>query len=84
MYRLPVTDEETRCPSDGTLRNGDILDVRREETGSRHPADISLHPMSRPNEVEHEAVSRMIDMARLLHGSGLHSPHPAPDRRLKR
>ena len=46
--------------------NGDILDVRREELAAGHPADISLHPMSRPNEVEHEAVSRMIDMARLL------------------
>lgn len=46
--------------------NGDILDVRREELGARGPADISLHPLSRPNEVEHEAVSRMIDMARLL------------------
>ena len=46
--------------------NGDILDVRREELAAGHPADISLHPLSRPNEVEHEAVSRMIDMARLL------------------
>ena len=46
--------------------NGDILDVRREELAAGNPADIGLHPLSRPNEVEHEAVSRIIDMARLL------------------
>ena len=46
--------------------NGDILDVRREELARGNPADIALHPLSRPNEVEHEAVSRVIDMARLL------------------
>ena len=46
--------------------NGDILDVRREELGRERPEDISKHPLSRPNEVEHEAVSRMLDMARLL------------------
>lgn len=35
--------------------------------------------MSRPNEVEHEAVSRMIDMAKASHGSGfiVHSTRQA-------
>lgn len=46
--------------------NGDIVEVRREELAAGNPWDISLHPMSRPNSVEHDAVSRMIDMARLL------------------
>lgn len=46
--------------------NGDILDVRREELAGIDPANVAFHPLSRPNAVEHEAVSRVIDMARLL------------------
>lgn len=46
--------------------NGEILDERRAELGETGPSDISNHPLSRPNEVEHDAVSRLIDMARLL------------------
>ena len=40
-------------------------------TGSRASGGYILHPMSRPNEVEHEAVSRMIDYGKASHGSGL-------------
>lgn len=46
--------------------NGGILDERRDELGEKDPKNISNHPLSRPNEVEHDAVSRLIDMARLL------------------
>ena len=46
--------------------NGDILDQRREELAAIDPKNIAFHPLSRPNAVEHDAVSRMIDMARLL------------------
>lgn len=46
--------------------NGDILDVRREELAGIDPANVACHPLSRPNAVEHEAVSRVIDMARVL------------------
>lgn len=46
--------------------NGEILEVRQETFGSLDPENIAFHPLSRPNPVEHEAVSRVIDMARLL------------------
>ena len=46
--------------------NGGILDERRDELGEKDPKNISNHPLSRPNEVEHDAVSRLIDMAKLL------------------
>ena len=45
--------------------NGDMLDQRREELGAADPKNVANHPLSRPNAVEHDAVSRMIDMARL-------------------
>ena len=35
--------------------NGEILDERRAELGETGPSDISNHPLSRPNEVEHDA-----------------------------
>ena len=47
--------------------NGDILDVRREVTGDGRGAEghsSILYPGL--TQVEHEAVSRMLDMARLL------------------
>lgn len=66
MYRLLALMKKHGVLLMIHCENGDILDVRREELAAAGPADISLHPLSRPNEVEHEAVSRMIDMARLL------------------
>ena len=46
--------------------NGDMLDQRREELGAADPKNVANHPLSRPNAVEHDAVSRMLDMARLI------------------
>ena len=46
--------------------NGDILEERRKELGKEAPEKIINHALSRPNEVEHEAVSRVIDMASLV------------------
>ena len=46
--------------------NGDILEQRRSELGKTAPRDVASHPLSRPNAVEHDAVSRVIDMARLI------------------
>ena len=46
--------------------NGDMLDQRREELGAKDPKNVAFHPLSRPNAVEHDAVSRMLDMARLI------------------
>lgn len=45
--------------------NGDILDQRREELGKTAPRDVYSHPLSRPNAVEHDAISRVIDMGKL-------------------
>lgn len=46
--------------------NGDILEQRRSELGGTAPEAVTSHPLSRPNAVEHDAVSRVIDMARLI------------------
>lgn len=54
--------------------NGDILDQRREELGARAPRDIYSHPLSRPNAVEHDAVSRVIDMGALT-GAAVYVVH---------
>lgn len=43
--------------------NGDILEYMQEKLKAINPADIKNHPASRPNMVEKEAVSRVIDLA---------------------
>lgn len=45
--------------------NGDIIDQRREELAREAPEDMMNHPISRPDLTEHEAISRVLDMAQL-------------------
>lgn len=52
---------------DGVLcvhcENGDVLEYLQKKLKERNASDIRNHPKSRPNLVEKEAVSRVIDMA---------------------
>lgn len=43
--------------------NGDVLECLQEELRAKDPARIANHPESRPNLVEKEAVSRVLDLA---------------------
>lgn len=43
--------------------NGDIVEYMQEKLKAISPADIKNHPASRPNLVEKEAVSRVLDLA---------------------
>lgn len=45
--------------------NGSLLDALIEERRAESPADVANHPLTRPPLVEKEAVSRVIDIARL-------------------
>lgn len=72
---LGVTDKELyrimQCVKDigGVLcvhcENGDILECRQEYLKKQDAKDLRNHPLSRPNIVEKEAVSRVVDMAEL-------------------
>lgn len=45
--------------------NGDVLECLSERLRKKDPANIENHPKSRPNLVEKEAISRVIDLAAL-------------------
>lgn len=45
--------------------NGEVLQYLQDQLKAKNPADIRNHPKSRPNLVEKESVSRVIDMAAL-------------------
>lgn len=49
--------------------NGNLLEALIAEKKRENPADIGNHPLSRPPLVEKEAVSRVIDIARLAGAS---------------
>lgn len=49
--------------------NGDVLECLQEQLKKENPADIRNHPHSRPNLVEKEAVSKVIDFAQLAGAS---------------
>lgn len=46
--------------------NGPVLEALQEDLKAKDAADIRNHPLSRPNLVEKEAVSRVIDMAGIV------------------
>lgn len=46
--------------------NGPVLEALQADLRRQNPADIRNHPLSRPNLVEKEAVSRVIDMAAIV------------------
>ena len=66
LYRLLELMKKHRTLLLVHCENGDILDQRRSELGETAPGAVASHPLSRPNAVEHDAVSRVIDMARLI------------------
>lgn len=66
MYRLLALMKKHHTLLMIHCENGDILEQRRKDFGESAPEDIFSHPRSRPNAVEHDAVSRLIDMARIL------------------
>lgn len=66
LYRLLELMKKYRTLLLIHCENGDILEQRRCELGETAPGEVASHPLSRPNAVEHDAVSRVIDMARLI------------------
>lgn len=62
--------------------NGDLLDELIAERKAQSPADVANHPLTRPPLVEKEAVSRVIDIARLA-GADVYIVHLSAEESLR-